>query len=101
MKVSLRPVEPGVHLSEAWSAQLVMPTQPAPSECRHKYKVPIWIDFCSVTTALPNHERLVYDVEKCFDFCGVSSGFDPAATENLDSYGGYIIRIKIDLQVSR
>ncbi len=26
--------------SETWSTQLVMPTQPAPSECRHKYKHP-------------------------------------------------------------
>ncbi len=30
-----RTIEPGVHLPETWSAQLVMPT---PGECRHKYK---------------------------------------------------------------
>ncbi len=33
--VSLRVIaEPGVHLFETWSDQLVMPDQPAPSECR-------------------------------------------------------------------
>ncbi len=31
-----RTVEPGVPLSETWSAPLVMPAQPAPSECHHK-----------------------------------------------------------------
>ncbi len=33
---SHRTVEPRVHLSKTWSAQLVMPAQPAPSEYRHK-----------------------------------------------------------------
>ncbi len=33
-----RTAEPGVYPSETRSAQLVMPAQPAPGECRHKYK---------------------------------------------------------------
>ncbi len=30
--------EPVEHLPETWSARLVMPAQPAPGECHHKYK---------------------------------------------------------------
>ncbi len=32
------PSKPGVPLSVVWSTRLVMPAQPAPRECRHKYK---------------------------------------------------------------
>ncbi len=35
---SHRTAEPGVLPSETWSARFVMPVQPAPGECRRKYK---------------------------------------------------------------
>ncbi len=35
---SHRTVDPGVPPSETWSTRLVMPAQPAPGECRRKYK---------------------------------------------------------------
>ncbi len=47
-------VEPGVPLSETWSAQLVMPAQPAPFEYRHKHKL-VRLP-CSINRVL--HSRL-------------------------------------------
>ncbi len=59
--VSLRrTVEPGVYLSETWSARLVMPAQPAQGECRHKTWV--WRSFtqlskCILTTEVYSSDQ--------------------------------------------
>ncbi len=45
-----RTVEPRLHLSETWSAHMVMPDQLAPVECRHKY-------FAAVLRELSNDFR--------------------------------------------
>ncbi len=74
MKVSselaLRTVEPGVPLPEMWSTRLVMPAQPAPGECRHKYEV-----IHNITSSIKGVPQLQPDKKKIqLTFCSEEIG---------------------------